>query len=439
MKQKRMKIVRIFFAVIVVLSCLNIAAQDTELSSYTFGEGLNFKNNKGAKFKIEGYLQPYFESKSYSDKNEDETANRYRMRRMRLRLSGNSANERFSYRFQVDLAGANEVDDEGNNYLLDAYVSYVLTKRIDITFGQRATYTDNRELVMNSYALQLPERSRLTSAFASIREFGLFIDGNLKTGNGTYLRPYFVLTTGDGPNVFAKDRGGLKVGGRLDFLPFGTFTNYGQFRQSDIVRERAPKLVVGVHYSHNSGMSSRRGRSSGTILYLDANNEESLPDYTKYGVDFLFKYLGFSVLGEYIKSTASVPTNITQRLRNDGSTATTFDVNGVNDRDAYIRGRMMLGQAFNIQGGYLFRNGFSLDARYTRLKSDENSFLNNQTFYNRPNYYTVGLTKYLDRSYGAKIQASYTVADGSKGINTNLGTLTTDNENTFRLILTLAF
>jgi hypothetical protein len=186
-------------------------------------------------------------------------------------------------------------------------------------------------------------------------------------------------------------------------------------------------------------MSSRRGRSSGTILYLDANNEESLPDYTKYGVDFLFKYLGFSVLGEYIKSTASVPTNITQRLRNDGSTATTFDVNGVNDRDAYIRGRMMLGQAFNIQGGYLFRNGFSLDARYTRLKSDENSFLNNQTFYNRPNYYTVGLTKYLDRSYGAKIQASYTVADGSKGINTNLGTLTTDNENTFRLILTLAF
>jgi hypothetical protein len=437
MKQNPMNIVRIFFTVIGIFSCLNLAAQDTELSSYSFGEGLNFKNNKGAKFKIEGYLQPYFESKSYS--NVDETANRYRMRRMRLRLSGNSANERFSYRFQVDLAGANEVDDEGNNYLLDAYVSYALTKRIDIAFGQRATYTDNRELVMNSYALQLPERSRLTSAFATIREFGLFIDGNLKTGNGTYLRPYFVLTTGDGPNVFAKDRGGLKVGGRLDFLPFGTFTNFGQFRQSDIVRERAPKLVVGVHYSHNSGMSSRRGRSSGTILYLDANNEESLPDYTKYGVDFLFKYLGFSVLGEYIKSTASVPTNITQRVRNDGSTATTFDVNGTNNVDAYVRGRMMLGEAYNIQGGYLFRNGFSLDARYTHLKSDENSFLNNQTFYNRPNYYTVGVTKYLDRSYGAKIQASYTVADGSKGINTNLGTLTTDNENTFRLILTLAF
>ena len=69
-----MKIGRIFFAVIGILSCLNLAAQDTELNSYTFGEGITFDNNKGGKFKIEGYLQPYFESKSYS--NLDETADR---------------------------------------------------------------------------------------------------------------------------------------------------------------------------------------------------------------------------------------------------------------------------------------------------------------------------------------------------------------------------
>jgi hypothetical protein len=438
MKQNRMKIYRIFFAIIGILSCLNAIAQDTELNSYTFGEGIDFDAEKGGKFKLEGYIQPYFESKGYSEV--DETANRYRMRRMRLRLSGNSEDERFSYRFQVDLAGANEVDDEeGNNYLLDAYIAYDITKRIEVAFGQRATYTDNRELFMNSYALQLVERSRLTSAFASIREFGLFLRGNFKTGNGTYLRPYFALTTGDGPNVFSKDRGGLKIGGRLDFLPFGTFTNFGQFRQADIVRERAPKLAVGVHYSHNNGMSSRRGRGSGAIVYLDANNNESLPNYTKYGVDFIFKYLGFSVLGEYINADASVPASISQRVRNDGSTSTNFDVNGTMNVDSYVRGRMMLGEAYNIQGGYIFKNGVSLDARYTHLIADENSFLNNATFYNRPNYYTIGVTKYLTRSYGAKIQASYTITDGSDGINTNKGLPTTEDENIFRLILTLAF
>ena len=120
------------------------------------------------------------------------------------------------------------------------------------------------------------------------------------------------------------DRGGLKLGGRIDYLPFGLFTNIGQFRQIDVMREQVPKLVVGIHYSHNSGMSSRRGRYSGRILYLNNNDEESLPDYSKYGLDFLFKYRGFSALGEYVKSAATVPTDITQRVRNDGSISTTF-------------------------------------------------------------------------------------------------------------------
>jgi hypothetical protein len=206
-----------------------------------------------------------------------------------------------------------------------------------------------------------------------------------------------------------------------------------------VVRERPPKLVVGVHLSQNNGMSSRRGRESGAIVYLDANDKESLPDYTKYGADFMFKYKGFSALGEYIKSTASVPGNITQRVRNDGSTATTFLVNGAQDVENYIRGRMMLGEAYNFQMGYLFRNGFSIDGRYTHLIGDEHSFLNNATFYNRPNYYTIGVSKYLSRNYGAKIQASYTHVDGKLGINDLGGNAITGNENLVRIMLTLAF
>jgi hypothetical protein len=432
-----MKILKLIFITTLFLSTFTISAQDTELSSYRFGEGLNFTNANGNTLKLQGYMQPYFESEGYSEV--EETANRFRMRRLRLRLSGKSKNERFGYRFQVDLAGADEGENDINNFLLDAYISYALTDRIDVVFGQRATYTDNRELFMNSNSLQLPERSRLTSAFASIREFGLFVKGSFRTGRGSYMKPYFVLTNGDGANVFNRDRGGLKIGGRLDYLPFGLFTNFGQFRQADVVRERAPKLVVGVHFSHNNGMSSRRGRDSGRIIYLNAENEESLPNYTKYGADFLFKYNGFSVLGEYTKSEASVPEDITQRVRNDGSVATTFLVDGVQDVDAYVRGRMMLGEAYNIQMGYLFKNGLSVDGRYTHLQADDNSFLNNATFYNRPNYYTIGISKYLTRSYGAKIQASYTYIDGNLGINNNEGDPIPGDENLFRLILTFSF
>ena len=431
---KYLKVLPFLFIVI------NLSAQDVEMQSYTFGEGLKFVGESGYNLKLTGYAQPMSELKRINY--EESNSSRYRMRRVRLRMDGQSSNERFKYRFQVDLSGVSEIGESDEDPLLDAYVDYALTNRISVKFGQRSTYTDNRELFMNSNSLQLVERSRLTSAFSSIREFGLFISGRFRAGRGSYIRPHFVLTNGDGKNVYSRDRGGLKIGGRVDYLPFGLFTNMGQFRQIDIMREQVPKLVVGVHYSKNNGMSSRRGRYSGRLIYLNANDEESLPNYTKYGVDFLFKYKGFSALGEYIKSTAEVPSDITKRIRNNGSISESFLVNEVQDVDSYVKGRMMLGSAYNIQMGYLFKNGFSIDSRYTHLIADENSFLNNETFYNRPNYYTLGVSKLLGRNYGFKVQASVTHVDGSLGINHDLDTNTPaifEDEIIFRLITTISF
>lgn len=435
-----MKVFKIISVLALCLTASLVHTQDVELDSYKFGEGLRFTADEDHKIRISGYVQPYAESKQYTEADAEESMNRFRMRRLRLRMDGVLPDERFSYRFQVDLSGASEVGDSQstNNYLLDAYVSYNVTNRIKLSFGQRSTYTDNRELFMSSRTLQLVERSRLTSAFSSIREFGFFAQGNFRTGGGSYLKPYFVLTNGDGSNAFEKDHGGLKVGGRIDFLPFGLFTNLGQFRQADVMRELIPKIVVGVNYSKNNGMSSRRGRESGAILYLNDADEESLPDYTKYGVDFMIKYKGFSVLGEYIKTEADVPTDITQRVRNNGSTSTTFDVNGIQNVENYVKGRMMLGTAYNIQLGYLFKNGFSVDGRYTQLEADDNSFLNNGTFYNRPKYYTIGLGKYLSRNYGAKVQASYTYIKANPGINDLNGNQIAGDEWIARLMVTFS-
>jgi hypothetical protein len=436
-----MKIIKIISLFLFLIS-FNINSQSS-LNSYSFGEGISFTADNGSMIKLSGYAQPHVEIKNYNDLEENSSSNRFRLRRLRLRFDGQASNPKFAYRFQVDLSGSSETGEATGDFLLDAYVSYDITNRIKVIFGQRSTYTDNRELFMNSNSLQLVERSRLTSAFSSIREFGLFLSGNFRlNGQGSYLRPYFVLTNGDGINNFDKDLGGLKIGGRIDFLPFGLFTNKGQFRQIDVMRELTPKFVIGVNYSHNSGMSSRRGRNSGSILYLNELGQQSLPDYTKYGIDFLFKYNGFSALGEYVKSSSTVPTDIIERVRNDGSTSSSFLVNGVQDIESYVNGRMMLGEAYNIQMGYLFKSGITIDSRYTHLKADVNSFLNNATFYNRPNYYTLGIGKLLGRNYGAKIQGSITLVDGSLGVNHDNDT-TTDvvfkDELLFRLITTISF
>tara|TARA_B110000503_G_scaffold28740_1_gene46027 strand:- start:10997 stop:12298 length:1302 start_codon:yes stop_codon:yes gene_type:complete len=433
-----MKIIKTTSLFLLLIS-LNINSQST-LDSYSFGEGISFTADNGSKIKLSGYAQPHVEIKNYNYLDENSSSTRYRLRRLRLRFDGQASNPKFAYRFQVDLSGSSETGEATGDFLLDAYISYDITNRIKVIFGQRSTYTDNRELFMNSNSLQLVERSRLTSAFSSIREFGLFLSGNFRlNGKGSYLRPYFVLTNGDGINNFDKDLGGLKIGGRIDFLPFGLFTNKGQFRQIDVMRELTPKFVIGVNYSHNSGMSSRRGRNSGSILYLDEFGQQSLPDYTKYGVDFLFKYNGFSALGEYVKSSSTVPASIIERVRNDGSTSSSFLVNGVQDVESYVNGRMMLGEAYNIQMGYLFKSGITIDSRYTHLKADEHSFLNNATFYNRPNYYTLGIGKLLGRNYGAKIQGSLTFVDGSLGINDPNSNPISSDEILFRLITTISF
>lgn len=430
----------------VVFLVLNSLAwgQEIRMEKYDFGEGLRFttdksKNPREYNIAITGFVQPQYQLTYFTDPEIDQGYSRFRMRRLRLRLNGSAVQEKITWRLQIDMSGSIEAEESADRFLTDAWIGYQLTENVRIRFGQKNTATDNRELLIRSHTLQLVERSRVTSAFSSIREFGLFIDGSFNTGPVSRLRPSLVITNGDGPNVFTADFGGLKYGGRVDFLPFGTFANMGQYHEVDMMRELTPKLIVGAAYSYNFGMSSRRGRNSGAILYLDKDGNYLLPDYGKLCLDFMFKYRGFSAIGEFVSTTASVPEGITQRVRNDGTTSGSFDVDGVQDVENYIKGRMMLGKGYNIQMGYLFKNRISVDARYTHLDADQHSFLNNGTFYNRPNYYTLGVSKYLSRMYAFKVQTSITYVEAAAGSNFLDGTPMNGNEWVFRIITSIAF
>jgi len=416
-----------------------LLAQKISVDAYEPGEGLVVRTDK-YKVRFSGIIQPMVESKYYPDMSNGAPYQRFRMRRMIAKLTGDAGNENISYQLQVDLTGSSDGGGDGtnNNFLMDAWMSWKPTKRIELVVGQDNTPTDSREMGMVSSALQMAERSPVSLAFSTIREFGIFAHTNFKIGRDFVILPSFALTNGDGANVMNKDYGGLKVGGRLDFLPFGKFSNAGQFRQVDMERELTPKLIFGAHYSYNQGISDRRGRQSGTILYQDSLGNTVLPNYQKFGADFLFKYHGFTMSGEYINTNVSIPDNIKLRLRIDGSKATTFLVNGVQDIPNYIKGRIILGSGFNMQAGYLFRNGFSVDGRYSKINPQTFSFLNNGAFYNRSHYYTLCLSKYLGRNYGAKIQAQLTYAKAKTGTETVLGTPMVGNEISGILMVTIA-
>ena len=383
--------------------------QTSHLSRYRFGNGLRFVSGNGNNLAISGLVQTTASTRHYGDV--DENYNRFRVRRARLRFDGTSMGGTLLYRVGLDMVKGSETDDDGAGSMLqDAWIAYRPwgDRRLQVSFGQRSTPTDNLELSMSSHTLSFVERSKITSVFSTIREVGLFVESSHKVGKtGGVIRPAIAITDGDGPISGGKRYGGLKYGARVNYLPFGTFRNYGQSRESDMVYEFTPKLCLGLSYSYTDGTSDRRGgRSSGDILYMNDKDRYELPDMGKFLADINFKYAGFSCLVEFAKNWAYVSDKITKRVRNAGTVATDFAVDGLTGDHPveYIKNRMLLGWGLNMQMGYMFRSLWSVDARYTHIGADEYSYLNNDLYYNRPDYADIAVTKYLTRSYGSKVQ-----------------------------------
>tara|TARA_B110001452_G_scaffold84396_1_gene68993 strand:- start:318 stop:1679 length:1362 start_codon:yes stop_codon:yes gene_type:complete len=435
------------------------SSQDLILGDYVPGNGIVLAStDNNYKVVLRGYSQSLFESRtiSYDSSSivDNNRYNRFRARRIRLRLSGNQLYPGFSYRLQLNLAESEADDGFLSNILWDAWLGYNINKTNKIIIGQKGTPTDNIEVQMASNTLQLPERSRLTGAFSSIREIGVFYDNRFKVGNKAVIKSMFNITTGDGYayNFNSRDYGGLKYGCRINILPFGLFRNFGQFRQVDMVRELNPKLLIGFSGSFNNGMSSRRGRRNGDFLFYNIAGVDTsyrLPNYLKVGGDLLFKYRGFSLLAEYVNTKAFVANDITHRndrYGNDPSQITSsFGAFNEDEfltvsSDEYVKRQLILGSGFNIQAGYLFKSLFSIDGRFTKLKPNEFSFMNNATYYNRQHYYEIGLSKYFSKNYSFKVQASYRFIDDAKLRAQNYDRLEFEaSENIFYFMVQVAF
>ncbi|MEC7062338.1 MAG: porin [Bacteroidota bacterium] len=449
MNNCNIKIVFIFYA-LCSLPLISVS-QNLLLGDYIPGNGITLaSDDDNYKVVLRGYAQSLFESRrvrydsvGFFDKS---VYNRFRARRVRLRISGKQSNPGFSYRLQLNLAESEVENDELSNVLWDAWVGYNINKYYRVSFGQKSSPTDNIEVLMASNTLQLPERSRLTGAFSNIREIGLFLDGrnNIK-GSKWVIKPSVNITTGDGYGYKfnSKDFGGLKYGARVNFLPFGLFRNFGQFRQGDLVRELNPKLLIGFSASYNDGITSRRGRRNGDFIYYTLNGTDTsyqLPDFFKFGADILFKYRGFSLIGEFVQTKAFIPDGITHRndrYNNPNNLTTNFRTYSPAD---YVRTQMMLGSGLNLQAGYIFKSLFSIDGRFTSLRPDELSFLNNSLFYNRNKYYEIGVSKYFTKNYTFKVQASYRIIDDARLRHPNFDRDEFDaSENVFYLMVQLAF
>jgi phosphate-selective porin OprO and OprP len=298
-----------------------------------------------------------------------------RIRRCRLKFDGFAYNENLQYGLELGFTRG-DLDWNGNdvskintntNIILDAKVSYRFTKHFTVIFGQ-TKLPGNRQRVVSSGDMQFVDRSILNSLLNIDRDFGFQGVYNNKIGKVGYVLKGAV-TGGEGRNTVSTDNG-LAYTGRAEILPFGSFTDKGDYFEGDLAREKKPKLSVAGFYHFNDN-AKRTGSQLGKDLYA-ARDIETM------GADAVFKYRGFALSGEYIMRNTSNPFTV-------NSTGAT--------RHIYT------GSGENIQASYLFKNNIEIAGRYTAMHPSQQV----KTVENPLAHYALGCSQYLN-GHKVKIQ-----------------------------------
>ncbi len=369
-------------------------------ADYTIEQGLQFRFNNGAyNFKIGGFIQPSYrfeQGDSFMGLEGNTPKHFFNSKRTYFQLGGNAVEEKVSFFVQTNFSERQP--------LLDAWIAYHPNKDIRLTFGQKQTFTNNREMLFREDRLNFTDRGLISERLsASGREFGLFLEG--KFGSRFGIAPQIAITSGDGRNSFGSDSrdndlGGLKYGARLDVYPLGFFSVGNDLYSADLMHESKLKILIGAAYSINYGASHSVGEGHGSFLLYNANGELQLPNYKKLYGDILAKYKGFSVLIEWGDGFASglsenyAMANATQLLV-----------------PKQISNYLVLGSVINGQLGYVTRSGYGFDLRYGKSTGEFENYSNN--ILKNTKSYSLGFSKYFVGN-NLKLQATYNRLNSEK-------------------------
>ena len=381
--------------IVCCLFVLNISFAQ-EISDTTFGKGLLNFVAKDSTFSVKFAPRIQVRSNSswdYTGDEYDSPEYNFIVRRARLKFDGFAYSPKLKYKIELglsnrDISGANQFNRNTPRYILDAVIMWNFAKNWELWAGQ-TKLPGNVERVVSSGNLQLIDRSLLNSRFNIDRDLGLQLRHKSKLGGKVVLREKFAITQGEGRNVTEGNEGGLQYTARVELLPFGTFKSKGDYVQSDLKREQSSKLMLAFTYNFNQDAVRERGFAGYYMIRTDGSIYAT--DQTTIFVDAMYKYNGFSFMGEYAKRTADneIATEI------DGRTPT-GDV-------------VLTGNALNLQAGYLFDNNIEIAGRFTSVNYEA------ITNASPVKQYTLGFNKFVV-GHKLKVQSdlTFTNVDGNK-------------------------
>lgn len=302
------------------------------------------------------------------------------IRRARLKFDGFAYSKNVQYKIELGLTNGdigNPVAQGSNasNIMLDAIVDWNFYKNFSLVAGQ-TKLPGNRERVISSQALQFVDRSLLNSQYNIDRDLGIHLKHHFKIGS-MVIREVACITQGEGRNMTKGNEGGYDYTGRLEFLPFGEFTNKGDYFGSDLSRETKPKLALGFTYDSNDRASKQKGQLGSYMA-----EKRTLKAIF---ADMMYKYNGFSVMAEYCDKQAERTPVVKE---SNGDPVESF----------------FTGKGYNFQMGYLMKNNWEVAGRYTYIEPEK------ITGFKKETQYTLGISKYVV-GHNLKFQSDFSLLE----------------------------
>jgi hypothetical protein len=370
-----------------------IAVSAQETNAPKFGKGLFNLVGKDSTYTMKVAARMQFlaigEWQS-EDGNLSNPESNFLVRRARLKFNGFAFSPKLKYKLELglsnrDISGASQFTSNAPRYILDAVIKWNFYENFELWFGQ-TKLPGNRERVISSGNLQQVDRSLLNSRFNIDRDLGIQLRHHFKLSNNFVVKEMFSIAQGEGRNITTGNLGGHQFTSRLEFLPFGNFTSKGDYSGSDLKRESTPKLAIGATFDHNNNAVKNRS-NQGSYMFTDEGFYET--NINTFFIDAMFKYKGFSFMAEYADRNADDP----------------FAKNA----DGSLTGdEVQVGNGFNLQTGYLFKNNWEVSGRYTNIDLDKII-----TGKNPEDQYTLGVSRYIV-GHKLKVQSdiSYLSIDG---------------------------
>ena len=367
--------------------CMNLSSQETNAPK--FGKGLFNLIGKDSSFSMNMSARMQMLGTSNWDLNNGLTnpSSSLLVRRARLKFDGFAYSPKLKYKLELglsnrDIGKASSFTNEAPKYILDAVVKWNFSGNFVLWFGQ-TKLPGNRERVISSGDLQQVDRSLLNSRFNIDRDMGFQLRHHFNLTDTFIVREMFSVSQGEGRNITTGNLGGHQYTSRIELLPFGKFASKGDYRGSDLKFEPAPKLALGFTYDFNNDAVKNRS-NQGSYMTNDTGFYST--NISTVFVDAMYKHNGFSFMGEYAVRDAD-------------------DAFAKNSDGTLTGDLVQVGNALNLQTGYLLSETLEISGRYTNIDWDQNiTGKGNET------QYTLGLSKYI-LGHKLKVQTDLSYLD----------------------------